>query len=676
MNGREQRTERDRKKTAEKGTAESDPADETMTNTRPIDETIARIFGTCKVNKVTKVRVTRVIKSRVKDREIGEKRADKVWDWVARTCVSTSAGKYRMAAPKGTNQSWIGEDARTLMILKGEDAWKTSEAERGDLDKRSRGTEAMELRTAIKKWLRNHENPPAQGQRQVLRQGKLKEMRMSLKNKTATRGGPKGIYASLARMEEEGTLTLETIPKKQGRKGQWTEWIQDSLEWATKRGWPPSTDGKTTQPEQALGEERSEERYMVLDLGEGWGSVGRAVKEMQVGARVVGVDRRGHTKTGRRTGIILSEVQHDLGKRCKTDQITAISRKASVSARRWDLIWISAECTLFSSANQINQKTGTAHGIWAQTDLNKKNARPEKIQEELGKLAEATRAIDQQLTALESHPRLKFAWESPAKSEVWKLTTMEAAMNRNPGWRLVSVDQCAYGRKAKKPTKILTNLGKTEWTPRGQTGTGKCKIMECAGTANNVKGDKRHEQQTATTRTGAHTTMGETTQGKREFNRDAAVNAVAAGLVQEIAKAAFELRDRQKKEQGRGQKGRVKGPLQGGHTGDNSSRSDGGSNSRGETDSQRTTTDSEVSKGMSGNQGNNTDSQRTETDEEMNCRVKHRRCEKRKRQEEEERSQGSHRDEETSAQCGQVMWQQEGSKLPVAPTFRHAKCLI
>ena len=168
--------------------------------------------------------------------------------------------------------------------------------------------------------------------------------------------------------------------------------------------------------------------------------MGRAVKEMQVGARVVGVDRRGHTKTGRRTGIILSEVQHDLGKRCKTDQITAISRKASVSARRWDLIWISAECTLFSSANQINQKTGTVHGIWAQTDLNKENARPEKIQEELGKLAEATRAIDQQLTALESHPRLKFAWESPAKSEVWKLTTMEAAMDRNPGWRLVRVD--------------------------------------------------------------------------------------------------------------------------------------------------------------------------------------------------------------------------------------------
>ena len=214
------------------------------------------------------------------------------------------------------------------------------------------------------------------------------------------------------------------------------------------------------------------------------------------------------------------------------------------------------------------------------------------------------------------------------------------------------------------------------WTPRGQTGTGKCKIMECAGTANNKKGDKRHEQQTATTRTGAHTTMGETTQGKREFNRDAAVNAVAAGLVQEIAQAAFESRDKQKREQIRGQKRREKGPLQGGLTGDSSIRSDGESNSRGETDSQKTTTDNEVSKGMRGNQGKNKDSQRTDTDEETNPRVRHRRCKKRKRQEEEERSQGSHRDEETSAQCGQVMWQREGSKLPVAPTFRHAKCLI
>jgi len=249
VNGREQKTERDRKRTRAKRNAESDPGDKMTKNTRPTDETIAEIFGTSKVNKVTKARVTRAIKSRVKDREIGEKRACKVWDWVARTCLSATAGKYRMAAPKGTNQSWVGEDARTLMILKGEDAWKTSKAERDDPDKVSRGAEAMELRTAIKKWLKNHENPPAQGQRQVLRQGKLKEMRMSLKNKTATRGGPKGIYASLARMVEEGAITLEAIPRKQGRRGQWTEWMRDSLEWATKRGWPPPTAVEKTQPE-------------------------------------------------------------------------------------------------------------------------------------------------------------------------------------------------------------------------------------------------------------------------------------------------------------------------------------------------------------------------------------------------------------------------------------------
>ena len=97
----------------------------------------------------------------------------------------------------------------------------------------------------------------------------------------------------------------------------------------------------------------------------------------------------------------------------------------------------------------------------------------------------------------------------------------------------------------------------------------------------------------------------------------------------------------------------MKGPLQGGHTGDNSSRSDGGSNSRGKTDSQRTITDSEGSMEMNGNQGKNTDSQRTETDEEMNRRVRHRRCENRKRREGEEKSRESHRDEGTPAQCGQ-----------------------
>ena len=74
-----------------------------------------------------------------------------------------------------------------------------------------------------------------------------------------------------------------------------------------------------------------------LNLGEGWRSVGRHITNIVPGAHIVGADRRGFTYTGTVMGHIAAEVGHDWSAQ-DSDLITALSRKPSVSAIRWNLV--------------------------------------------------------------------------------------------------------------------------------------------------------------------------------------------------------------------------------------------------------------------------------------------------------------------------------------------------
>jgi hypothetical protein len=273
-----------------------------------------------------------------------------------------------------------------------------------------------------------------------------------------------------------------------------------------------------------------------MDIGEGWGSIGRALKEMQEGIRTVGVDRRGHTQTGTQHGMIISEVHHDLADQISTDTITAISKKTGISPSRWDLIWLSPECKLLTTSNAMNQRTGSAHGKWALTDLNRANAAPGRVEQEEQMMEEAMRAIKNQLEALEAHPEIPFALENPAHSQLWEIPEVVSALLNNPDWRRHTVDQCAYGRKAQKPSAILTNI---KWEPKGMTGTGRCVTGKCGGTRNNEEGNRKHQEQTITCDKRRRTSMGTVKEGRREMTRDTAVNSVAQDLVQEIMRAAM-----------------------------------------------------------------------------------------------------------------------------------------
>ena len=105
------------------------------------------------------------------------------------------------------------------------------------------------------------------------------------------------------------------------------------------------------------------------------------------------------------------------------------------------------------------------------------------------------------------------------------------------------MDQCAYGRMSQKPTTILTNLTLGQWKPKGLTGNGRCKVGKCAGTTGNARGNKGHAEQTVPSSKEKRPDQGEKAGGRWDFTKQAVVNAVAAGLVEEITKAAIKGRE-------------------------------------------------------------------------------------------------------------------------------------
>jgi len=151
-------------------------------------------------------------------------------------------------------------------------------------------------------------------------------------------------------------------------------------------------------------------------------------------------------------------------------------------------------------------------------------------------------AIMNQMMALDQESDIvKFAMENPARSDLWEMACVKEMLKKNTNtWRLLTVDQCAYGRKCKKPTKILTNI--RSWEPKGQTGSGRCVVLRCGGTYMNTKGpgQGRHEQQMIAKDPKRKPREGLVLEGnRREYSIRAGKNLVQAQLVREIVEAAI-----------------------------------------------------------------------------------------------------------------------------------------
>jgi hypothetical protein len=379
-----------------------------------------------------------------------------------------------------------------------------------------------------------------------LRPQKLRQMMAARKTMAKSRGGREAIYAALTILTAEGKVTLTDTPSRPHNKGPWMTWVADSTKWMVKEGWiqGESTAANMTHEAEQKTKQRKGQTHLAVDVGEGWGSVRRALQALQ-GVEVVGIDRRGHTNTGVKHGVITAAVNHDLTIRGKEDLFTTIAKKVGRAVRNWALLWMSLECSSMSIANAINQATGSAHGKWASSAQNKGQASEERLGQEEEYLRESIEVLRNVVEALEAHPNLSFALENPATSQTWEADVIREATRRNPEWKLIRVDQCAYGRMSQKPTCILTNL--KNWAPRGQTGNGKCKPGQCAGTMGNVAGSREHKEQTVPNSKEKRPSQGQRTGARYDYVKEAVTNAVAAPLVQEIMGAAITARGEEKK---------------------------------------------------------------------------------------------------------------------------------
>ena len=480
--------------------------------------------------KIQRWHVKKAINTNAAKSHVGQDRADKTWGWVAK---AVDLGEHALKDKATWSQDWLSAEERTILRARADVAW-------GGGESASRRAHRMEVTGAVATWISENEEPAGEGA-QTLRPQKMNQMMAAKKAMTKSRGGVKAIYAAMTILTVQGKIRLSEIPRRRHNKGEWITWREEAVQWMLEHGWMEEEEAeKAEETIRGMAQQGETPEHIVVDVGEGWGSVRRALQALP-GVRVIGVDRRGHTNTGRKHGVITAAVDHDLTIKGKEDLLTTLGRKVGSRPERWTLLWLSLECSSMSVANAMNQATGSAHGKWAQSSQNKSAATCTRIQQEEEYLRETIEVLRNVVEALEKHPTLHFALENPASSQTWKEIPVTDAMARNKHWRLVRVDQCAYGRKSQKPTKILTNLQR--WEPAGMTGNGRCEIGKCAGTRKNGRGDNAHEEQTVPNSKKTRPAQGVKQGGRWDYTKEAVTNAVAADLTQEVMRAAIQARE-------------------------------------------------------------------------------------------------------------------------------------
>ena len=480
--------------------------------------------------KIQRHHVTAAVKSRSSQSTIGSRRADKIWGWIA----TAMEGSHRLKNKEEWTQQWISDTEKSILKVRAAAAW--AESDPGEVP----AVRKAEMVGAVEGWL--VENEELNKGVYLIRAPKMRQLRDARKNMASKRGGAEAISAAIVLLSAEGKATMERAPRLKGQEGRNKAWIQNSIDWMVQQGWV-SEAGRTSLLKKATAtynkHKKEDPSWYTVDMGEGWGSVRRAMQEWEGETgkvEVIGVDRRGHTQTGAKHGIITAAVNLDFTQ--QNSLLEAVATKGGAAMSRWLMVWLSPECTLFSMVSAINQKKGASHGKWASTEQNRKNAGEQRVKEEKKLTKEATAAVYNQIKDLETHPAILFALENPMTSDLWNLTKVEQAIKRNPTWRLIRVDQCAFGRLSQKPTLILTNIA--SWVPTGLTGDGKCEVGTCAGTVGNPTGSRAHKEQTVANTKGKRATCGQMVGAVREYKRDTVINAVESALIQEILTAAEE----------------------------------------------------------------------------------------------------------------------------------------
>ena len=482
---------------------------------------------------ISKEHLAKAVKTRKCEKAIGkDHRAAKLRAWIAE---AVDEGKAVMLDPDGVE--WMGATERRLAKIELRMLMEEDPEQKRALKIQLQRDGAM---GAVMTWAQENEEP-ARGGWTRLRKEKRAQLRTA-RHRLWDQLGIGALDATILLLLLSAQLFPEVDPADQ--------WVQDAATWVEFREWDSRTAAEMGQlAEVMLGTARSQHRNrdgsrewdLALDLGEGWGSIGIAASEIQVAT--IGVDRAGTLYQGTRHGHVRARVDMDFAARTGGNLLQKIVKKAGIRMDKVMMVWLSPECTLLSRANAINVSRGCAHGPYTEDPANLAAATPERVQEERLKFEECRRAVESQMKALEEEDVL-FALENPMSSHFWEMeeVTSRVARMESKGWRIIRVDQCAYGRQARKETRILTNI---RWSPTGLTGTGRCVIGQCSGTLGATPGSegaKRHAQQTVPEDYSRRTRVGETPRGQRgEFSVLAAKNRVVPLLVQEIMQAARQM---------------------------------------------------------------------------------------------------------------------------------------
>ena len=525
---------------------------------------------------VTREMVQQVIASRKGQRDIGTSRTDKVRGWLAQQ-VEKGGIDQRWVGRKSTSV-WLSPEETTNWSRAAEAAW----AAQGDDPAAAARAKSLADRekavSAAAGWMDQNEEQARNGVK-VMRPEKIDKMRRDRKGMWAKLGGIEAMWAAIAIMVLLGMAVPLTDRGAGGVREQRARWVEESIVWAENAGW-------LYAEEKARAAERARQRlaemrermvtregrptgHAILDMGEGWGSIGIAAAEMKEGCYTVGVDRAVNLDQGSKYGRVTAKVQADFAVVGKVNLLRRVSRQANTEPASFLLIWLSPECTILSACNTSNQGTDGANGLWVLSAEAVATMTAGVRENKTRELEECLQAIEAQMAALEAEEHLGrgllFALENPMGSDLWTLPSVADRIKRNAGWTLTRVDQCAYGRPNQKPSYILHNLG-SAWQPTGVTGTGKCVRGACGGTCKKQEGweEGKHEQQLGGRDAKRRVKRGEVTgpRGRREYSTDAARNLVEKGLVQEIVRAAIGVRQAQGKTQRRTHKHKAQNNTQ------------------------------------------------------------------------------------------------------------------
>jgi hypothetical protein len=480
---------------------------------------------------VSREHLAAAVKTRKLESHIGkDNRADRIRGWLAQ---AVNTGKAILLDPEGVE--WMGPNERFIAIKRLQ-LLRTPQSQGDTRALLTAELEKEEAMGAVLTWASENEEPPRMGQPIVLRKEKRSQLRTA-RHRTWKQMEEGSMDATILMLVLAGKAYPEVDIKGQ-------DWIDQAATVAIRRRWSTESEGElTNKARQCLTQMRERQTTetrdgnrgweTVLDIGEGWGSIGTAASQIQ--CATIGVDRAGVLYQGTLHGHIRARVQLDFALNTTSNLLRRIGKKAEITLNQVMAAWLSPECTLLSRANNMNTSRGCAHGPYAETDENKAAATPERLAQERALYQDCQKAVEEQLRALEEE-NMMFAIENPEGSHFWELESVTTRVERmeSRNWKIHKIDQCAYGREAKKPTWILTNI---PWTPKGITGTGRCKIGTCAGTLGNTPGTKgagQHTQQTCANTAQKRTKMGL----KGEYSVEAAKNRVETKLVQEILEAA------------------------------------------------------------------------------------------------------------------------------------------